>query len=137
MGIFDKLAFWKKDEFDFDHLTEKEMSGSSGKDLFGPMPEEHSLGPEKSAFASDLSNVSKPLPFEEPPSIFGAPQTIQKSSSSLSLSNFSAPGSAAFTSNRDLELLNSKLDTIKAMLTNIDQRLNQIERPAEKKERLW
>ncbi|MBS3123070.1 hypothetical protein J4437_00385 [Candidatus Woesearchaeota archaeon] len=135
MGIFDKLAFWKKDELDFDQLTEKEMS-ASGKDLFERLPEEQASAQEKSPFAADLSDISKPLPFAESPSIFGRPPDLQKSSSgSLSLPNSSV--SAPQNSNRDIELLNSKLDTIKAMLTNIDQRLNQIERPAEKKERLW
>ena len=51
-----------------------------------------------------------------------------------------APAHLAGTANRDLELINSKLDTLKAMLTSMEQRLNNIEHATaagEKKQRLW
>lgn len=35
-----------------------------------------------------------------------------------------------YTDKRDLDLINSKLDTIKAILANIDRRLEEIERIA-------
>jgi hypothetical protein len=40
---------------------------------------------------------------------------------------------------KDLELISSKLDTIKAMLVSIEQRLSQVEQAVgmEKKQRLW
>ena len=44
------------------------------------------------------------------------------------------------TPNRDMELISSKLDTLKAMLASIEQRLNNIEQAmssSEKKQRLW
>ena len=42
-------------------------------------------------------------------------------------------------SNKELELISSKLDTVKAMLTSLDQRMSNIEKSAgiEKKQRLW
>lgn len=42
--------------------------------------------------------------------------------------------------NRDLELISSKLDTLKAMLTSLDQRMSNLERAAgvvEQKKGLW
>jgi hypothetical protein len=45
---------------------------------------------------------------------------------------------AAGTPERDLELVNSKLDTLKAILVSMDQRLANLEKPrTPPKERLW
>lgn len=43
------------------------------------------------------------------------------------------------TQSRDLELINSKLDTLKAMLAAVEQRLANLEQAmaAEKKQKLW
>jgi len=43
-------------------------------------------------------------------------------------------------SSKDIELINSKLDTLKAILTSMDQRLSNVERNTgneQQKQRLW
>jgi hypothetical protein len=44
-------------------------------------------------------------------------------------------------SSKDIELINSKLDTLKAILTSMDQRLSNLERNSgneqQQKQRLW
>jgi len=66
--------------------------------------------------------------FPEPGS---SPETFQPAEAPLP----KAPG----MQNKDLELISSKLDTLKAMLNSIDQRMSNLEKPAgaEKKQRLW
>ena len=50
-----------------------------------------------------------------------------------------SPPQHSLTGNKDLDLINSKLDTIKALLTSLDQRLSHLERntSGEQKGRLW
>ncbi len=114
MGFLNKLLFWRRDdEMEFDKLAEKELQGHE----LSPFPE----GPETMS-----PGLEEHSPFDEPklerrPTLPGTKPTT------------TLPGSKE----RDLELINSKLDTIKAMLNSLDQRIAQIERPAEKKERLW
>lgn len=143
MGIFDKLLFWKrKDEFDFDDLANKQMPG-------GEMP-------HPSEFAEQTQNPfeEKPVfpdnsPFdkhEEDPfgtkSSFSPTGMAQPQKPSYPGAQQSAPQQAYGGPNRDLELINSKLDTLKAMLTTIEQRMTDIERTTgadkpKKQERLW
>ena len=114
MSLLSKLAFWKKeDEFDFD----KEFSGegtASGastpaKDLFA---ESHAPAQE-SAFAPGGGGSLMPASFQQ------------------------RQGNEVRTA--DNELLNSKLDTLRAQLSAIEQRLANIERllGSEQKQRLW
>lgn len=120
MGIFSKLKFWKKeDEFDFDALASKEMA----KD-FPSMEQQPSTPPigEKSPF-EELDRRSDPFasqPESIAPSL--APQSTQQ------------PGNK-----RDMELMNSKLDTIKALLQSLDQRLANLEKGSgsQDRKRLW
>ena len=120
MGIFSKLKFWKKeDEFDFDALASKEMA----KD-FPSMEQQPSTPPigEKSPF-EELDRRSDPFASQTEsiaPSL--APQSTQQ------------PGNK-----RDMELMNSKLDTIKALLQSLDQRLANLEKGSgsQDRKRLW
>lgn len=119
MGLLDKLKFWKKeDEFDFDF--DKKVDQEMGKSPSGSA--DLGLGGEKSFFDHE---ESKPL------------------SSPLEETGASFPGAAkmpASGSNRDLELINSKLDTIKAILNSLDQRIASLERSShsgKKEEKLW
>ena len=120
MGMFSKLKFWKKeDEFDFDALASKEMA----KDF--PCMELRPTTPpagETSPF-EELDRRSDPFasqPDSVAPSL--APQSTQE------LGN-----------KRDMELMNSKLDTIKALLQSLDQRLANLEKgnTQDNRKRLW
>ncbi len=120
MGIFDKLFHRKKDDFGFDDLAQQEIDKYK-------TPVQDNLGLEQKPF--DFGEKS---PFPE-----ALPRETGPFSPSAGFPLTPPPG--AGDSKRDLELLNSKLDTIKAMLTSLDQRLANLERAAgvEKKERLW
>lgn len=114
MGFFSKL-FHKKEldlETDFEGNLEEnkeEKNFSLGLER-GASPEEK---PSFHSYSSNLEEHSLKPPFP--------------SSTKPSLSS------------RDFELLNSKLDTLKAILNNIEQRLANLEQAAgiEKKNRLW
>lgn len=128
MSFIGKLKFWKKeDDFDFDKLTEKEISpGGSVHDDLGldqkslGLDEKSMFPEEENAFPSQGRNVPLSPPIGSSP---------YKSTS---------PSGAA---SRDLELINSKLDTVKALLNSLDQRMSNLERAStgEKKQtqRLW
>lgn len=121
MGLFGKLAFWKKDEMDFDQLAQKELG--SGSDIVPP----------------DNLGIDDKSPFEHPEEPDHAPFAVARSPPTARPS-FNQPSSYNQESNRDLELINSKLDTIKAMLLSMEQRMANLEResnPPPRKERLW
>lgn len=132
MGILNKLMFWKRDDdFDFDNLAEKEMKG----DLGGPDP----LGIEQKT-----PGLEEKSPFDEMPTTEAHPELGEQAnlSSPMDPAAITSPQTpqAPGTEMRDLELISSKLDTIKAILTSMDQRVANLERAAgvEKKEqRLW
>lgn len=118
MGIFDKLMFWKKsdEDFRFDSALDKEMGKSSLPESFD-LEQKQRLGlDEPSAFGE--SPASAPSAFSsaapQPPAQFGGRNT-------------------------DIELLNSKLDTIKAILNSLDQRMANLERNLGQKQppKLW
>ena len=123
MSLLDKLKFWKKEDefdFDFDKKVDHEMGKTGTQDLRLGHPG------EKSFF--DEHTETKPFGSEEP---------------SSGLAAFQAARTGASTSNggnRDLELINSKLDTIKAILNSLDQRMASLERSSaggKKEEKLW
>ena len=112
MSLLNKLAFWKKeDEFDFDKefATEASDSKTPAKDLFSE-PQEPA---QESAFSSHAMTGLAPASFQQ-----------RQSSDARTVDN---------------ELINSKLDTIKAQISAIEQRLVNIERllGSEQKQRLW
>ncbi len=119
MGLFSKLKFWKKeDEFDFDKTVEQEAGaekpqfGAGGTEFGAEAPAGSLFGEERAPFS-------------------GKPEELH----GLGL----AKESSGFT--RDLELISSKLDTVKALLNSLDQRVANLEKAAgvstERKERLW
>ncbi len=122
MSFLGKVKFWKKeDEFDFDKITEKEL---------GTMPDETGLGPIP-GFDEKAGEGGREEPPVEGlfPSKPGGPSPYK-------------PGAGTGMPrdrDRDLELINSKLDTIKALLASLDQRLSHLEKGAgvEQKQRLW
>ena len=133
MGFLDKIKFWKEeDDFgDFDNKIDQHMEKSDdlfkGDDL-GLDQKPPGLG-EKSPFDQPTETQPDLLAGTPPeqPAAFQAQQQMQ------------AP-SGTDTGKRDLELLSSKLDTIKAILNSMDQRIANIERSAgtvKKEEKLW
>jgi len=125
MSVFGKLAFWKKeDDFNFDQAASQDMN----------QPDPFAQSFEQSEFPS------------EPDTETSTPRSSPQQYSQASRSSL-YPGSAAQPSfqapqmnsgNRDLELINSKLDTIRAMLSSIDQRLERLEKGEPKAPpRLW
>lgn len=121
MSFLDKLMFWKKDEFDFD------------KPLDTGKPVQDDLGlKDKSAFPAqpdlELGVAQRPAQrteFTQPP---------HKESGLFPRQQAVPPVEA-----KELELISSKLDTLKALLVSLDQRVANLERAAgvERKERLW
>jgi len=122
MSLLGKLKFWhKEDDFDFDTLADKEM---------GKIPS-HDLGLDQK-----LPGLDEKSSFPEEPEVEPLSSPRFQSSPARQASAFS-PSSGA---NRDLELINSKLDTLKAILNSMDQRIAHLEQisGAEKKpQRLW
>ncbi len=120
MGLFGKLMFWKKeDDFSFDVLADKEMqkAGIPPADDLG-IEHNRQIGIEESSSfeepVSSLPPVSAPSPLrKQQPLSPSAPQ-----------------------SNSQLELISSKLDTIKAILDSMERRLASLE-GTEQRKKLW
>ncbi len=128
MSIFDKLLFWRKeDDFDFEHLADKELSPQ------GTLQDDLGLD-EKSAFPEEMPFESKPASRNSLENARFAQPLPKTSFPSRPL-----PQAAAPLGSRDMELISSKLDTIKAMLNSLEQRIAQIEKAVgvEQKQRLW
>ena len=123
--MFSKLAFWKKEkDLDFDSLAQKDLDLGMGK---GGAPIQDNLGlGEKSPFGdahTDLNQQADPF---SPPAQTSAPITTPTQPSNME--------------GRELELISSKLDTVKALLTSMDQRIANLEIAAginKNKEKLW
>src|SRR3989338_3632905 len=123
MGILNKILFWRREpELDFDDLAKDSLP----KDPLIPPEEEidtqqrRNLGLDESSPFPDDS----PSPVQPPSSTSYKPSPYQQSSSYSR-----PPPPTSFSSpDRELELINSKLDTIKALLASLDQRLATVER---------
>ena len=122
MGFLDKVKFWKKkDDFDFDDAVSKQ-SALPADDLGLNQP----TGLEEtSPFAQDAQQAGLSTPTMQTPT---PPLEVEPTKSTPTGSPL-----------RDVDLLNSKLDTIKALLTSLDQRTANIERNLgqEQKQKLW
>lgn len=153
MGVLDKLMFWKRDELDFDKIAEKELGLHKGiSDDLGSLDELSSHG--ESDFQDELGLNQKMPGLEEKSSFEESskelpgkplPPHLQESAtfSGRTLKPVAAYGETASggvqDQRKEIELINSKLDTIKALLGSLDQKMSNLERAAgsEKKERLW
>ena len=115
MGIFSKLKFWKHDDdnLDFDSQVNQHLEQSG-------LPPQENLGlAEKSPF-DEPNNQPEPIIEQKPYSPPAPPTTGQN--------------------DHQIELISSKLDTIKAILNSLDQRVANLEQAAgvqKKRERLW
>ncbi len=126
MGILNKLLFWRHDdELDFDKLADEQLKTGIKEDPFGlnqdieersPFPEQEPLRP-----TAPRGSPYKQTTYQQPqaPTFSQPAENIQK----------------------DLELISSKLDTIKVMLSSLDQRTANLERaagvPPQQRQRLW
>ncbi len=122
MGFLDKVKFWKKDEddFDFDKLAQQEIDkdpflreNHPGNDALNPQPTTRFGKQQPSAF-------EQPNQFDD---IAPQPRSLRGANAGSS----------------DTELINSKLDTLKAMLSSIEQRLAHLEQSLgnQDRKRLW
>ena len=127
MGILDKLGFGKKnDDWEFDKLADKEMGLTPEPNL--DFEQKQNLGlNEKSPF----DEPAKPAA-ELPPHLGGPEPTPIVPKQRLG-------GPPVPPPHREMELINSKLDTIKAMLDSMERRLANLEKAAGVGERpkLW
>lgn len=127
MGLFDKLFHRRDSDLDFDQIAQKELGSSfpeTQPDLLNTPPP--GFEDEKSAFDMPQSPSPARFPGATPP------RTASPSFTPVSSENLG----------RDLELINSKLDTIKALIASLDQRLANVERttgspPSRQQQRLW
>jgi len=126
MGLFSKLAFWKKeDDFNFDQAVNQEMNQPSA------FPQD--LNQQENPFPSDAEFGSSPSPTPQ-----ASPQQYAQASRASLYPGSSAPAMAPSSGGRELDLINSKLDTIRAMLASIEQRLDKLEKTEQKPpQRLW
>jgi hypothetical protein len=135
MSIFGKLAFWKKeDDFDFDSIANKDMSHNPDADLF----KGDDLGIKEQPLTSEKDPFAMPTEKETP--AFSPPGEPASGIQQLQEQNQQSQQQATTgISARDVDLLSSKLDTIKALLNSMDQRMSNLERSSgiQKKEKLW
>ncbi len=122
MSIFGKLKFWKKHD-DFEDLINQPMP----QDNLGLEPKPPGLE-EKSPF-ENLSPGTQPTSQSLPPSPF---QTEPTTPATPFAKATAPPGPQ-----RDLELISSKLDTIKALLQSLDQRIGNLEKGNQPRQKLW
>ncbi len=131
MGIIDKVMFWKHDDdLDFDKIADKEMDGSF--DTPDPTTDLNSqqkdgLGLNEKSMFNDTAD-----PLAQPATTLQQPMTQTPMAPSVQPTN---NGDIS----QHLALINSKLDTVKVILNNLDQRMANLEKNSgvEKKERLW
>ncbi len=125
MGVFDRIFRKKEDGLDFDQVAQKELGSnlSEQPDILNTPPP--GFEEEKTLFEMPQSASPARFPGAAPPRALTSSEGIE---SPVSFS-------------RDLELINSKLDTIKALLTSLEQRLGNIERATggslPRQQRLW
>lgn len=127
MAFMDKLKFWKREETEFP--APRKPAGFLGKEEEVPeypraaeiaQPEHHMpAGMEQMGMPRPMPGVTEP-PFEQQqpfaPQAFGQQQQTQTSMST----------------EQQLQLISSKLDTIKAQLETVLQRLERLERGEER-----
>ena len=107
MGILDKVKFWKSDDLDLDLDEELPPIESEGSFRFQDSTNEEPAG------SYDWNRRDRP-------SMMQAQEGFQN-----------MPQGTTGDIQKDLDLISSKLDTIKAELDGMDQRIRKIERIAE------
>ena len=121
MGFMDKMRFWKKDDF----LEEDPLKDSLGSDPFNtPKQEDPFLQPldESQPHQEVNNNTPQDLSLNKPP-LTPQEQMIKDQYERLRNPDLAQPT----TQIKETDLILSKLDTIKAMVENLNQRLTIIE----------
>ena len=120
MGFMDKVMFWKKDDFDFDNIENDSPNSNPTSNLdSNPFGQNNDpAGPVTDSFTANPSTLSSQAPNYNPEA--HSPDAFAQKNSSMS----------SGVSSRELELISSKLDTIKALLASLDQRVGIIEQIA-------
>lgn len=138
MSLMEKAMFWKKDDFSDLKLDDSSLGADLG------------LPPDTTGQASSLTPaMSEPGHDLSTPSMPGTPHMETHSQPSLSQPGFSQPSiqqpsypdhgnghDAAMSSheayliNKNIEIISSKLDAIRASMDSMNMRINNIERVA-------
>ena len=125
MSVLDKILFWRKKE-------EPIMSGETPPELGLPEESEVGLKPLEGFEESPAAGLAPraappempgPMPSREPP------ESPSSFSARESFAPYQAPSAAPMS--KDLELISAKLDALKAILDNINQRLTNLEKMAQ------
>ena len=132
MSIFGKIAFWKHDTTP-SPSTPPDMG--IGQDRTG-LRSETNFPDEIGQDTTGLPNMERPNPsFNQPtqlPKLEPIEETPPSQPSAFGrLNEIRGPQQ---TSSKDLEIINSKVDTIKAMLDNLTHKIEKIEKIAEGEE---
>jgi|FLOH01.1.fsa_nt_gi hypothetical protein len=124
MGIMNKVKFWKKDDVFLDDQSgfDSEMSSMNTQ------PDSLGLETSRDDLMQRTGSVDNPVSFKER---HDYDNYDQPTSSSF---NQTQPQTNFQSNNKDFELISSKLDTIKAELDSMNQRLKNIEKNVESKE---
>ena len=131
MSFLDNLMFWKKkDNFDFaqDANSGFGTAGLGGTGLnsnYGDLGMDTGQGYDSPGFrqnqGDEFARTSQQFQYPQP----SIPQAPFMQSSPLNNSN---PQQSGYIVNKDMEVISSKLDAIKAVLDAINQRLTTLER---------
>ena len=136
--MFDKLKFWKKEEPEFglgeSGFGEPGVPGFEPKEAMGlgKEPEASPFGQEP-GFGTEPGAESAPSFSEGPtvPPAYGQPPPSEGPAAFQQQQGSMAPDMVS----KDLQLISSKLDTIKAQLEHMNQRIINIEKKAYEEER--
>ncbi len=139
MSIFNKLLFWKKDHFDFgSDLNKNPLDSGLPKDNLG-LPDSFGQNDPFKQTSSPFGSTTNPSATLNPNDPFAQPS--QTSNSTQNQNTRQQQYMQQQINNRDLELINSKLDTIKTLLQSLDQRTARLEQVAgvqkQPEQRLW
>lgn len=132
MGVLDKLKFWKKEEFEDFKLPEAPASPAApAPEPFGAdgMAPPSPASPPPSGLP-DFPGHERPLPSEsqQPPDQPFIPQSFQERQ------DFSK---SPVRPDSQMDLISSKLDTIKAQLESVIQRLDRLEQGSRPYQKRW
>lgn len=128
-----KLKFWKKEpSVDFDKLKQElDVGAFGGQDQLG-------LGMDRTAGLGGTESIHSSSPLGEPdlgPDVIRGKQDYLRELPSSQQRSPLSGGSDVLL--KDVEIISSKLDTIKAMVESINQRLEQLERSSRDAYKRW
>ncbi|MCB9361796.1 hypothetical protein H6504_00030 [Candidatus Woesearchaeota archaeon] len=119
MGLTDKLAFWKKQDDDIGNDSFSSMS--QDRDPFSSHNDPFSQPPPQDQWSQQND------PFAQPHPIPGSPMQQHDFNRQPEVVRIDSNQQSSQRESADLQLVLSKLDTIRAMIENINQRLSLIE----------